>query len=185
MFFPLGAMSVCIPSHDAASLGKHCAFAVLHWNFASQSASLAHDLPHVAPAQTYGVHAEVTASAHCPFWLQLPGAIATPAVHEASRHGVAAPTKPMHDIALTPSQLAVLHTFPLDATAHATRPLSGAPTTGTQLPAAAFVLHASHCPVHGVLQQTPSTQNVPTGHAALLVQAWPSASRAVHVPALQ
>jgi hypothetical protein len=39
--------------------------------------------------------------------------------------------------------------------------------------------------VHGVLQQTPSTQNAPTGHDALLVHASPRALRARHMPASQ
>jgi hypothetical protein len=54
-----------------------------------------------------------------------------------------------------------------------------------QLPFAFGESQTSHCPVHGVLQQTPSTQKAPNGHAVALVQAAPRGSRGLHVPLSQ
>jgi hypothetical protein len=42
--------------------------------------------------------------------------------------------------------------------AHAARPPVGAPVTGEHVPAFAGTTHDPHCPVHALLQQTPSTQ---------------------------
>jgi hypothetical protein len=86
---------------------------------------------------------------------------------------------------VTPSQLAPEQTSPAVAAVHAPCPDAGAPTLGMQLPGASFVLHASHTPLHGALQHTPSVQKPPDGHAAPLVHASPNASRAAHAPALQ
>jgi hypothetical protein len=184
---PFGAISVCCPSHDAASFGTHVWLGALHWNCGSQSPSLAQLAPQPAPplAHTYGVHVDTTGSGQWPLPSHAAAAVAAPWPHEALRHDVSGPTNALHDWAVTPSQLASLHGLPPVAEAHAGRPFFGAPTTGTQLPGAADVLHASHCPVHGALQQTPSTQNVPSGQGPAEVHASPSFFRAAQRPPSQ
>jgi hypothetical protein len=63
---PLGAFSVCIPSHEAASLDTHVAFDGLHVNIESQSASPLHDERQPAPGEhAYAPHGTV-AVLHCP-----------------------------------------------------------------------------------------------------------------------
>jgi hypothetical protein len=48
---PLGAVSVCFPSQDAASFETHVFVDALHVNIESHSTSLVHVAPHVSPAQ--------------------------------------------------------------------------------------------------------------------------------------
>jgi hypothetical protein len=183
---PLGAMSVCIPSHDAASRDTHCPLDVLHVNIGSQSASLRHVAAHASPEQAKGVHFAVTASSHAPLPLQLPAIVATPFAHEAARHFVVCPTKPPHRSCTTPSQVPAEHAFPALAGGQAGRPFWGAPTTGTHVPDSPLTLHASHIPVHVVLQQTPSTQNgASPAQLDASVHAWPRGMRGEHLPALQ
>ena len=67
--------------------------------------------------------------------------------------------------------------------AQAARPPRGVPTTATHVPSWPVTLHAAHCPLHAVLQQTPSTQwpeaQAPSeGHAA------PTGSSTLQVPPL-
>jgi hypothetical protein len=115
----------------------------------------------------------------------LPCAVATPFAHDAERHVVVGPTKPVHDFRVTPSQLAARQGSLADAAAHAARPFAGAPSTGTHVPDSPATLHASHCPSHAALQQTPSAQNAPAGHASTFEHAAPSASRGLHEPEAQ
>jgi hypothetical protein len=51
MSVPSGALSVCMPSHDAAAFAAHVPFAA-QWKFVAQSASAAHDVPQAVPLQT-------------------------------------------------------------------------------------------------------------------------------------
>jgi hypothetical protein len=112
--------------------------------------------------------------------------VATPAVHEALRHGVSSLLNPLQDAPSMPLQAGALHTLPPVAPPHTGRPLTGAPITGTQLPIASLVLHASHWPAHGLLQQTPSTQlGAARGHPSLLVHFAPCASDGAHTPDAQ
>jgi hypothetical protein len=183
---PFGAISVCIPSQLAASFETHFDVAVLHVNIASQFASLVHDVPQTTPAQRYGAHIEALAASQLPLPLHTPAAVATPSVHEATRHDVVGPKKPAQVSRVVPSQLAALHAFPELAAWHAGRPFTGAPSTGMHVPVALVTLHASHCPVHGVLQQTPSTQNgAPAAQLDEPVQAFPCSMLGVQTPPLQ
>jgi hypothetical protein len=182
---PLGATSVCLPSHDAASFGTHCDIAVSHVNFASQSAALVQPVAHAVAAQTYGEHVEVTGAWHCPLPSQLPRAVATPFAHEAGRQFVFGPTNPSHVPRAMPSHVAVLHTS-VDDAEQAGRPFAGLPTTGAHVPSSPARLHASHCPVHLALQQTPSTQKgASLAHAADEAHDLPCGTRATHALAEQ
>jgi hypothetical protein len=49
---PFGAVSVCIPSQLAASLGTHLAIAALHVKAEAQSSSVLHEVPQAVPVQT-------------------------------------------------------------------------------------------------------------------------------------
>jgi hypothetical protein len=77
-----------------------------------------------------------------------------------------------------PSQLPA-QTVP--SLAHAWREPTGAPTTGMQLPSLPATLHASHWPVHGSVQHTPSTQ-IPDAHSALVLQAVPAPFLSLQTP---
>jgi hypothetical protein len=76
----------------------------------------------------------------------------------------------------TPSQLPA-HVVP--APPHAGRAPFGAPVTGAQVPTDPVTSHASHCPVHGTLQQTPSAQK-PLSHTLASVHAAPAAIFGTH-----
>jgi hypothetical protein len=65
--------------------------------------------------------------------------------------------------------------------AHAWREPTGEPTTGMQLPSLLATLHASHCPVQGWVQHTPSTQMLEP-HSALVLHSVPAAFLAMHTP---
>jgi hypothetical protein len=63
-------------------------------NFTSHCASDVHFVAHAVPAQTNGVHAALTMSSHFPFPVHVAATTATPAVHDAARHGVSVPVNP-------------------------------------------------------------------------------------------
>ena len=116
-----------------------------------QSESIAQlPLQAVAP-QTYAPHDCVCVAGHAPAPLQEAPSVATPPPHDASRHEVGSPGYAQAFRA--PPSHAPPHDDP--SVAQAARPPRGAPTTGEQTPAP---LQASHCPLHAVSQQTPSTQ---------------------------
>jgi hypothetical protein len=64
---------------------------------------------------------------------------------------------------------------------HAGRPARGAPATAMHDPTLPPTLHASHWPLHAVLQQTPSTQ-FPLPHSALPPHVAPSGFEHVPLP---
>jgi hypothetical protein len=185
MVAPLGAVSVCMPSHDAASFETHALVFVLHVNIGSQSASLLHDVPHASPAHTYGAHVDVTSFPHAPVPVHVAAAVATPFVHEAVRQAVAPPTKPRHALRETPSHVAFAQTSSIDPAGHCPWPAAGAPMTPTHEPFASDVAHDSHRPVHDELQHTPSAQKAPGGQADASVHGAPYASSCLHVPEAQ
>jgi hypothetical protein len=168
---PSGATSMWSPSHDAASRATQVPWAVSQRNIALQSASAAHADPHAVPLHTYGAHDAVVIAVHAPLPVQLAAIVATPSAHDAARHGMLGPTKPMHAVRTTPSHVPAEHAS--RPAAHAVRACRGAPWMGMQLPGASVESHASHWPGHGVLQHTPSTQNAPNGQAAAVLQAAP------------
>jgi hypothetical protein len=180
---PSGATSVWSPSHAALVFGTH-AWLALHVNFSAQSASVAHFVPHTSPAHWYGVQLVVATSGHRPVPVQVAARVATPAVQDALRHAVSGPTKPAHEVGITPSHSEAPQT-PVVEAAQAARPACGGPRSGMQLPGASVESQDSHWPLHGLLQQTPSAQKVPTGQAAAGAQGAPRPTRDVHVPALQ
>ena len=68
--------------------------------------------------------------------------------------------------------MAGLSGSPAGAASHAGLPPTGSLVMGTQVPTAPELAHASHWPTHGLLQQTPSTQNG-FSHSLLSVQVSP------------
>jgi hypothetical protein len=156
--FPFGEVSVCMPLHEAASFDTHLPVIVLHVNIPSQSASLAHVEPHASPRQAKGVHEIVAAPWHAPFPSQVPARFAMPFAHDGARHVVWGPTRPAHDVRVTPSHAPAVHALPPVAPGHAPRFAAGAPLTPTHVPSVGATLHASQSPWHAESQQTPSTQ---------------------------
>jgi len=132
--------------------------------------------PHVDGAQSC-----VSTAGHLPSPRQKASSVATPLVQLAARQRV-----------LEPGSVQAARSWPphvplqrLESPAHAVRAPCGAPTTAEQVPLAAPpVSHASHCPVHGVSQQTPSTHK-PELHDSSTVHALPSGSFGTHTPPLQ
>ena len=70
------------------------------------------------------------------------------------------------------------------STSHAVRVPWGAPATAVQVPTALATSHASHCPLHAVLQHTWSAQ-WPEPHCESPAHAAPALSFATHTPAEQ
>jgi hypothetical protein len=104
-----------------------------------------------------------------------PLVVAVPAVHPPP-HNV--PFGSVHALRSAPLQVAVVHPGSPDvALVHCVRAPCGAPVTAVQTPPVPS--HASHCPLHAALQQTPSAQK-PVEHCAPVVQACPWLS--VHAP---
>jgi hypothetical protein len=91
------------------------------------------------------------------------------------------PTKPAQDVRVLPSHSAAEHGFVADATGHAGRLPCGLPATGVHVPALPSTSHASHWPVHALLQQTPSTQK-PLTHAPSAPHSSPGVSVPSHCP---
>src|SRR5437763_16854903 len=115
---------------------------------------------------------------HAPAPSQFAPAVATPPLQSALRHAVvgyahAAIAEPSH---------APPHAVP--SVAHGGRPPVGAPVTGVHVPVVPERLHAAHCCVHAVSQQTPSTQ-LPLRHWFVAAHATPAASFGTHAPPAQ
>jgi hypothetical protein len=108
---------------------------LVHESPLAQSLSVAHDVLHAVPSQAYGAQSEVAPVSQVPVPLHFLAAVSV---------------APLHDS--TPQVGSLL------AVPHAERPPTGAPVTGEHVPLVPVRLHASHCPAHAVLQQTPSTQ---------------------------
>jgi hypothetical protein len=106
--------------------------------------------------------------------------VATPAVQLAPRQAVS-PAGYAHDTALVPSQ-----TPPqaLPSEVQACRAPCGAPTTLVHCPSEPGTSHASHCPLHALVQHTPSTHG-PEAHWFDPLHATPGPAFAVHTPAAQ
>jgi hypothetical protein len=147
---------------------------------AMQSASLAHVVRHAVVPHANGEQLVVAAAGHEPAPLQPAAAVAVPLEQEALRHDVELPGY-AHAVRSEPLQLPP-HADP--SLAHAGRPPDGAPLTGEQVPVDPARLHASHCPEHALLQQTPSVQ-LPDVHWLEARHVAPFACFAAHDPALQ
>jgi hypothetical protein len=177
---PLGMTSECMPSQLAASRGTHSFADALHWNRASQSASLAHDVPQAAPAHAYGEHVTWTTAGHVPVRLQLAANVPVPAAHDGARHAVSSPASPMQDVRTTPSHRFALHASAVDWP-HPVRPPTGRPAIARHVPGFALALHVSHWPVQAVSQHRPSAQK-PDAQSGALAHACASVER--HWPTL-
>ena len=89
--------------------------------------------------------------------------------------------KPTHDpVLFEPSHTRPLQRLPCVAPTHAALVPCGFPEIGEQLPVAVARSHASHCPEHALLQQTPSTQK-PLAHESFEVQAVPAGLACLHL----
>jgi hypothetical protein len=113
----------------------------------------------------------VIGAGHDPVPVQFAGAVAIPPVQLASRHGASELVNAAHDVRFAPSHVARSHTE-TSAPGQAGRPPRGAPFTATHFPRLPTTSHASHCPVHALSQQIPSTQ-FPDPHSPPAAQAVP------------
>ena len=157
MVSPLAPLIVWLPSQVTPP--THVPVAVSQRSPSVQSVSATQSFLHEVPLHTYGEQSLVTGVGQFPRPSQAAGSVATPAVQLAWMHVTDEPTKPAHDVRVLPSHSAAEHGLVADATGHAGRVPCGLPTTGVHVPALPSTSHASHSPVHALLQQTPSTQN--------------------------
>jgi hypothetical protein len=104
--------------------------------------------------QMYGAHGCVCGTGQRPWPSQPAASVAVPAEHEASRQDVESPGYVQLAVWM-PSQLPP-HTVPSET--HAGRLPCGASVVGVHPPSLPVTSHASHCPLHGELQQNPSAQ---------------------------
>jgi hypothetical protein len=118
-----------------------------------QSASVAHCVRHVVPLQPNPPQSTGCGALQLPFASHLPANVAVPLLQLAFPHGTSGPTLPLHVVRTVPSHAAALHALPPVAGEHCIRVLCGWPATGTHVPSAPPTSHASHCPLHGLLQQ--------------------------------
>jgi len=143
-----------------------------------QSESTAQLPLHAVAPQTYAPHDCVCVAGHAPTPLHEAWSVATPALHDASRH-VADPPGYAQAVRAVPSH-APPQTVP--SVEHAVRAPWGAPLTAAQVPALPGTSQASHSPLQATLQQTPSTQ-FPFAHCAAAEQLDPSPSLTTQTPA--
>jgi hypothetical protein len=105
---------------------------------------------HAATSHTYGLHGVATPGEQLPAPSQNAADVATFAAHDGVEHGVDFAGGAPHAMRLDPSQSAWHGPLPR----HAPRaPCGCAPITALQVPIAPPTSHASHFPVHDVLQQ--------------------------------
>jgi hypothetical protein len=112
---------------------------------------------HFEPMQTSGAQLVGVDAGHEPALQNAAGVtLLLEASHEAARHSTepsgtahASVSMPLH----VPLQIG-------SVPGHRGRGLTGSPITGEQVPFRVTRLQDSHWPLHGLLQQTPSTQNV-------------------------
>jgi hypothetical protein len=97
--------------------------------------------------------------------------------HAAAPHDVDLPACAAQAVGLMPSHCVTAQTSPASPLLQRARDPCGAPTTGAHVPLVLAPSHASHGPVHAVLQHTLSTQ-WPVGQSV-------SAAHATHVPPTQ
>jgi hypothetical protein len=110
----------------------------------------------------------------------LPCGCSFPSVVQLSAPQLTVPlfAKPAQLVRVLPSHAAFAQSRSPSAS-HAVRPPCGLPVTGVHAPALPTTSHASHCPSHAWLQQTPSMQcplahSVPVEHdVALLLKQLP------------
>jgi hypothetical protein len=137
----------------------------------------------VAP-HTYGVQLTGSLSTQLPEPLQAEteSALFCAGSQLAGRHSVPLAGK-AHALRFAGSQLPLqLEPSP----AHAVREPTGAPLTPLQVPARFATLQASHWPLHGALQHTPSTQyGLLTLHSPLFAQGLPAPTRGWQLPIVQ
>jgi hypothetical protein len=185
-----GAQSPRAPNGDFTVWSSTHVAPAMHWplfasqrKFCAQSASALHDSLHDFSPHANGAHKRVFGVPGAPHW-PVPSHVAenvsTPLSHAWSRQGTSLPTKPTHvAVLLEPSHTRALHAFPSVAPAHAGRVPCGLPEIGEQVPVAVGTSHASHCPVHAVLQHTPSTQK-PLAHESFVVHGVPVGLACLH-----
>ena len=118
-----------------------------------QSPSIWQSPAHWVVEQAKGEQSWVCLAGQAPWLLQKAGSVATLSSQEASRHWVSAPGK-VQDTPLAPLQEPTQGPSPVQAG----RPFWGSPTTGRQVPSLPWALQASHWPLQGLSQHTPSTQ---------------------------
>ena len=179
---PFAPVIVCWPSHVTPD--THVPVPTSQRSPPVQSASLAHLLLHVVPPHTNGAQSFVSGVGQLPLPSQAAASVATPFAQLACTHVTDEPTNPVHDVRVLPSHCAALHGLSAEPFGHAARVPCGAPATGVHVPSLPSTSHASHCPVHAPLQQTPSTQK-PLTHAPFEPHAWPASSVPWHWPFVQ
>lgn len=96
---------------------------------------------------------------HPPAPSHVDSAVKAEPAQDADLHAVVAPfLYAMHLVAsVAPSQVVALH-LSLPPSSQTGRGLTGSPVTGLHVPVLPVTLHAWHCALHGVSQQTESTQ---------------------------
>jgi hypothetical protein len=110
--WPSGVVTVWAPSQEAPLFGTQARVGTSQRRLASQSLSLAQEVPQTAPEQMYGEQVTVTRSWHVPLPVHEAGTVATPAAHEAARHATLVRTKPAHESTTTLLHVAARNTTP-------------------------------------------------------------------------
>jgi hypothetical protein len=150
-----------------------------------QSVSAAQLVAQPMPLHTYGEHCFVSGTGQLPKPSQAAGSVAMPAVQLAATHVTEEPTNPVQAARVLPSHCAAEHGLVVEPVGQAGRFVPcGLPATGVHVPKLPCTSHASHWPVHALVQQTPSTQN-PLTHAPFAPHAWPGSSVPWHCPPVQ
>jgi hypothetical protein len=137
-------------------------------NGATQSPSVAHVARQAPPPQVYGEQALVAGAAQLPVPVQCETGVYVEPVHEAAPHATPTPA-----CAHAP---APLHAPVLPQGGLAAQPPRGSAVpaaTLAQVPALPATAHDWHSPHEAVLQQTPSTHELPVRQSAVCVHDWP------------
>jgi hypothetical protein len=114
-----------------------------------------------------------------------PGWVAPAGVQPgAGPHGIDGPAEAAQVVVSVPSHAVPAQGSLGEGLGHAERPPCGAPTTGAQVPTVPGLSQAWHCPVHGWLQHTPSTQ-LPLRQSVDAVQCWLFWPSGTQWPAMQ
>ena len=162
----------------------HLPVDVSHMLPCAQSVLAAQVALHAVAPHAYAPHGALGGTLQLPAPSHAPGRVAVSSAQLAAPHTVDTPTKPAHVVAVMPSHCAAWQTFCGSPAGHAGRAPTVLPTMGVQVPAVSAALHASHCPVHAELQQTPSTQRFEEQWSAA-VQATPLSPLGTHAPSAQ
>ena len=159
------AVVTCVPlatslspsaEQTEAIAATHFPLAVSQTFAPPQSASAAQLVLQVVPPHAYGAQFVVAADGQAPEPSQRDSPVALPAAQVAAEHTMVAAAK-LHFARSEPSHARAQ--TPVPSAAHAVREPCGAPLTGEQVPTLPVTSQASHCPLHAVSQQLPSTQN--------------------------